>query len=437
MKFTSAAVALAFAVLAAPSADASPIYHLARRDNNYGARTDVLIQAFHWNSWQTAPWYNTIATNAPQLKGLFTLAWFPPPSDAGSNEGYLPRRWNVLTSKYGTADQLKAAVQAVKANGLQAVADIVINHRVGSTKWNDYTEPAFADNNAATTSDDEVWKQPGYGTPTGHPDTGLPYTAGRDLDFTNPSVQDTVTAWMTNTLKAVGFTGWRYDFVRGYAPSYVGQFNAKTSPVFSVGELWADLDVNNPSAHRNQLLDWVKGTGSNSAAFDFTTKGMLNQAVASNNYAILAQNNAPVGLIGTAPGYAVTFVDNHDTGASPGGTGGQKLWQFPVGAEMQGYAYILTHPGIPSVYWPHYFDQKMKAAIDPLLKARKAAGVNSLSHIRIDKAANNVYAAYIAGTVGSLAVKLGPADWTPSCPGSAGAYKPVGSGTNWAVWSSV
>jgi alpha-amylase len=47
------------------------------------------------------------------------------------------------------------------------------------------------------------------------------------------------------------------------------------------------------------------------------------------------------GMIGWLPEKAVTFVDNHDTGSTQG------LWPFLADKVMQGYAYILTHPGAP------------------------------------------------------------------------------------------
>ena len=53
---------------------------------------------------------------------------------------------------------------------------------------------------------------------------------------------------------------------------------------------------------------------------------------------------------------AVTFVDNHDTGYSPGQNGGQHHWPLQDGLIRQAYAYILTSPGTPVVYWSHMYD---------------------------------------------------------------------------------
>ena len=35
------------------------------------------------------------------------------------------------------------------------------------------------------------------------------------------------------------------------------------------------------------------------------------------------------------------------------GSYGQGHWRFPPAHRMVGYAYILTHPGIPCLFWPH------------------------------------------------------------------------------------
>ncbi|CAB4273239.1 unnamed protein product [Prunus armeniaca] len=43
------------------------------------------------------------------------------------------------------------------------------------------------------------------------------------------------------------------------------------------------------------------------------------------------------------PFSGLTFIDNHDTSST------QNIWPFPSDKVMQGYAYILTHPGIPSI----------------------------------------------------------------------------------------
>ena len=84
-------------------------------------------------------------------------------------------------------------------------------------------------------------------------------------------------------------------------------------------------------------------------AFDFTTKGILPAAVEGELGRLKDSNGGPPGMIGLMPENAVTFVDNHDTGST------QEQWPFPSDKVMQGYVYIFTHPGIPSIVISHIY----------------------------------------------------------------------------------
>jgi alpha-amylase len=87
----------------------------------------------------------------------------------------------------------------------------------------------------------------------------------------------------------------------------------------------------------------VNETEGKSTAFDFTTKGILQEAVNGQLWRLRDRNSKPPGMIGYWPEKAVTFIDNHDTGSTQG------HWPFPGDKVMQGYAYILTHPGTPCI----------------------------------------------------------------------------------------
>ena len=164
-------------------------------------------------------------------------------------------------------------------------------------------------------------------------------------------------------------------------------YNDATAPAFSVVEVWDDFDINNPDAHRQKLCDYIDSVGGNGrSAFDFTTKAVLQQAVGAGEYWRLKDaQGKPAGLIGWWPTKAVTFLDNHDTGASTGGTG-ENMWPFPSDHIMEGYAYILTHPGVPCVYWPHFFDWGLHDQIKALIQLRKSAGINSASQVSVQAA---------------------------------------------------
>jgi alpha-amylase len=179
-------------------------------------------------------------------------------------------------------------------------------------------------------------------------------------------------------------------------------------------ENWPSFDINNPNASRQTLCDWINATGSLSGAFDFTTKGLLGSAVNGNYGCLKDSNGAPAGLIGWWAAKAVTFIDNHDTGPSTGGAGGQNMWAFPSAKVMQGYCYILTHPGIPMVYWVHMYDWGLHDAIKTLIQIRKAQGITSTSTVSIQAADSTKYAAIIDNKV---AMKIGSGSWSPSGAG--------------------
>ncbi|MCK6550433.1 alpha-amylase [Myxococcota bacterium] len=389
------------------------------------ASTAILFQGFHWNSWRGGNGYDVLGGRAADLRDLgVTHVWFPPPSDAASSEGYLPRRLNVLDSAYGSEARLRAAISALSAQGIASVADVVVNHRVGTTSWGDFTEPTWGCE--AVTSNDE------WSGRCGAADTGDPYGAARDLDHTSFTVQNGIRTWLTSRLRDVGFTGLRYDYSRGYGATYARNYHDAFVPTFCVGEIWTDLNYDQVDAHRQLLMNWIDGTGGQCATFDFTTKGLLNRALSTGEYWRLRDSaGRPAGAIGWWAQKQVTFVDNHDTGPSESCSVGQNHWPVPCGEVMQGYAYILSHPGIPTIYSPHVYDWNLRAPIRALVQARRSMGVSSTSAVSIQRAEQGLYAAIVTGTSGQLAVKIGPNAWSPT-----GSWTLAASGSNYAVWTS-
>src|SRR5204862_110498 len=63
-----------------------------------------------------------------------------------------------LANSYGTFPQHRAMLEALLQNGAEPVADIVINHRDGSTHWADFRNPDWG--TWAITRDDEAFSNP-------------------------------------------------------------------------------------------------------------------------------------------------------------------------------------------------------------------------------------------------------------------------------------
>jgi hypothetical protein len=146
---------------------------------------------------------------------------------------------------------------------------------------------------------------------------------------------------------------WRLDVARGYSPEVAKVYIDGTSPSLAVAEIWDGISTGgdgkpeyDQDAHRQRLVNWVDKVGGEASAgmvFDFTTKGILNAAVEGELWRLIDPLGKAPGVMGWWPAKAVTFVDNHDTGST------QAKWPFPSDKIMQGYAYILTHPGIPCI----------------------------------------------------------------------------------------
>ncbi|MFD0861535.1 starch-binding protein [Sungkyunkwania multivorans] len=378
----------------------------------------VLLQGFYWEAAANNPgdWYNIVNAMSTEISNMgIDMIWLPPPSDAGSLEGYLPRELNNFSNSYGNLQEHTAMLSALNSKGIEPIADIVINHRVGNTNWVDFMNPQWGTN--SITNNDEVWSQPEYSNvfPRGNGDTGTPYEAARDIDHTQTYVRQSIKDFLNN-LKAIGYKGWRYDFVHGFDTSYFTEYNNATSPTYSVGE--------NYNSNKQVVQDWIDATGSN--AFDFPTYFTLKASIRDNNYSYLATNGQASGGIGWDPRNYTTFVENHDTPRYD--TPNNVLNGNNVG---QTYAYLLTHPGVPCIYWPHLFDwgNGVKQQIVDLIGVRKAAGIHSQSALEIVTAENGRYAAIVSGDNHRIAVKMGPDNWSPQ-----GNWQLVASGNNYAVW---
>ena len=273
----------------------------------------VLLQGFHWYAddyWQhpAGGWWGVLARKAPEVAAAgFDLVWFPPVS-LGS---YYPKEWYNLDSQWGKKEALLEAVKSMHRSGVKVLADIVLNHRNGSSNWLDFKSPDWPSN--VIVNDDEVWAQPAYAAlPRAlYGDEGQGDFGCRDLDHRNPAVQEDSRVFLRWLKHTVGFDGWRYDMVKGYAPSHIEDYNKASSPVFTVGEYY-DTD-------RRQITDWIDGTDSSSGkanastAFDFTQRYALVGAVESERYELLNDNGRPSGVIGWWPAKSVTYVESHDT----------------------------------------------------------------------------------------------------------------------------
>lgn len=385
---------------------------------------EILFQAFNWESHKHDWWRNLESKITDIAEAGFTSAWLPPATNSFAPQGYLPQDLYSLNSKYGSESQLKALLHKMKQCKVRPMADIVINHRVGTTTGHGGMYNRFDGIQLA-------WDERAVTCCTGglgNRSTGDNFNGFPNIDHTQPFVRKDLIKWLV-WLRRAGFEDFRFDFARGYSANFVKEYMEGGKPVFSVGEYWDSCNYSghrldyNQDSHRQRIIDWIDGTGQLSTAFDFTTKGILQEAVKGELWRLRDPQGKPPGVMGWWPSRAVTFLDNHDTGST------QAHWPFPSHHVMEGYAYILTHPGIPSVFYDHFYDWGISIhdQIVKLMDIRKHQNIHSRSSIKIIEAQPNLYSAIIDD---KLCMKIGDGSWCPA--GKEWALATFGH--RYAVW---
>ena len=384
---------------------------------NYGG---VMLQGFYWDSYTDSNWAN-LESQADELSEFFNLIWVPNSAyanDLTNNMGYHPVYWFDHKSAFGTEAQLRSMIQTFKQKGTGIIEDVVINHRASvDGNWLNFPTETYKGVTYQLTSadicQDDESKDNGF-KPTGAKDTGEPWGGARDLDHTSANVQKNVNAYLDFLLNDLGYEGFRYDFVKGYGANYVGQYNKTATPKFSVGECWDSYTT---------IVNWLNGTKVDnviqSAAFDFPMKYNINDVFATaTNWTKL--NNTALSTNNSWARYAVTFVDNHDTG---------RQGESPLYANVEAAnAFILSLPGTPCVWLKHW--QTYKTTIKKQILVRKAAGLNNQSEIISKTASNNGYVLNTKGTKGNVLLVLGTATT------NTGGYKLAVEGTNYRLYVS-
>ena len=313
--------------------------------------------------------------------------------------GYDPCFWLDHNSCWGTEAELKQMIKTFKDKGTGIIEDVVINHKNGLTTWTDFPNETYGDyklewdntNFSGICQDDECNRK-GYKT-TGAKDTGDNFDGYRDLDHTNATVQQNVKTYLDFLLKELGYAGFRYDMVKGYAAKYTGIYNTSANPTYSVGECW--------DSNKTVVTNWINGTKVDgviqSAAFDFPMKYNINSAFGGGQWSAL--NKAMLSNDVNYVRYSVTFVDNHDTYRES-----TKLGTNVCAAN----AYILTMPGTPCLFMKHW--QNNKGTLKKLIAARKAAGISNQSEIVTASATASGYTLKVKGATGTLLLLLGSVD---------------------------
>ncbi len=374
--------------------------------------TDVLLQAFYWNSHSDNTYggsrWATLKSQASEISSYFDMVWLPPSCTANDQMGYLPNHYSYQDCKMGSGSELNQLISALHQGGTRVIADIVINHAGNKSSWVDFYDEDFGSyghfypQSTWITSDDEA---KGRGQLGSNADDGQEsnrnYDSARDWDHKNSDVQAMCKAYLKWMRNAMQYDGFRFDYCGGYHVSHVRDYVKEAKPYFSVMEYWnGDANV-----LKSRIDDASKGT----LTFDFALYyNALQKGIAKGSYSGCVK----AGLRGKGYAkYAVLFADNHDTFARDinddvGGSRDGKTTINNRDLMLQCNAYILSMPGVPCVFWPHWY--KYKSEIKKMIQARKAAGIHSESVIS-EQSGSGWYKATVNGKNGSVVLYLGTA----------------------------
>ena len=370
----------------------------------------VMLQGFSWDAYDYSQW-TVLEKQADDMKGFIDLVWLPQSGkciETTQVMGYKPYYYFNQNSSFGTEAELRSLIAKFKAAGIGAIADVVVNHR-NTDGW--FTFPTETYNGVTykmqptdICKNDDGGATAKQATKEGvslsnNNDEGQDWDGCRDLDHKSANVQKIIKAYLKFLKEDMGYTGFRYDMVKGFSGTHVADYNDATGVEYSVGEYWDGND---------KIESWINRTNKKSAAFDFQFRYNVRDAVGvKDNKVVSAQNWSKLKSDNnlmhdpTYRQYAITFVENHDMQYRSADEQLDPLKRDTLAAN----AYMLAMPGTPCVFQPHW--RAYKQEIKSMIEARKLAGITNMSNYTNKMAQNACFANETTGNKAKLIVVVG------------------------------
>lgn len=382
--------------------------------NSQGWASDysgVMLQGFSWDSYNESQW-KVLEKQADELKGYIDLVWLPQSGKCMETTqvmGYMPYYYFNQNSSFGSEAELRSLITKFKAAGIGAIADVVINHR-NTDGWYTFPAETYKGVTYQMQSTDICKNDDGGTTATQaatdgvslsqNNDEGTDFGGCRDIDHKSENVQKVIKAYLKYLKDDLGYTGFRYDMVKGFDGNHVADYNDATGVEYSVGEYWDGND---------KIESWINRTNKKSAAFDFQFRYNVRDAVngAANGKMTTSSDwsklNSNDNLMHDANyrRYAVTFVENHDTQKRSESEQNDPLRKDTIAAN----AYMLAMPGTPCIFQPHW--NAYKSELKEMIAARKYAGITNMSNYANKQSKKTLYVNEVTGTKHKLLVAVG------------------------------
>ena len=368
------------------------------------ALNKVMMQYFEWYLPDDGKQWERLQNDAEHLKSIgIGGVWMPPFCKAtGTNDvgygiydlydlGEFDQKGSVRT-KYGTREQLKAAIDGLHEQGIQAYADAVLNHKAGADEtetfrvvevnqedrkqvisepfdlegWTKFTFPGRAGKYSKFQWNFQHFTAVGSDRKTGRNgifrilgdnkdfsdnvsgDLGnFDYLMNADVDYRNRDVIDETLRWGEWVVKELNLDGMRMDALKHIDRRFMEAFIrhvrlSQDRPLYFVGEYWSNSD-------------------SDMDAYINDTKGLLGLFDVSLHYSLAEASHKGRDydlrtifdntLISRHVLNCVTFVDNHDSQPGQALQSWVEDWFKPLA-----YALILLREdGYPCVFYGDYY----------------------------------------------------------------------------------
>lgn len=367
-------------------------------------KNGVMFQYFEWNLPNDGRLWTQLAEDAAHLAEIGVSAvWLPPAykADEQQDEGYATYdlydfgefdQKGTVRTKYGTREELERAIGALHDNGVQALLDVVLNHKAGGDyaetfeavevdpdnrneeigppreiesytgydfpgrgdrysdfKWHWYHFSGVGDDTRTGTQaifrilgEGKGWSQ-GVDSENGNYD----YLLANDIDVDNPEVARELKSWGRWVVKEFGFDGFRMDAVKHIDHNFTREFLREVreeagADFYVVSEYW--------SSDLGAMTDFLDAVDNATDLFDVPLHfNFFAASEAGGEYDMRKLFDGT--LVKEDSRLAVTFVDNHDS--QPGSSLNSTVcdWFKPLA-----YALILLmREGYPAVFYGDYY----------------------------------------------------------------------------------
>lgn len=351
--------------------------------NNFLNGNGIMMQAFYWDVEPRFDWWDNITAKMDDWSshGVERI-WLPPASkgqSGGFSMGYDPSDYydlgeynqhGTIETRFGSRAELDELISTAHTMNIEVIADIVMGHNSGGGIQNNpyrgkQTYTLFNQSNGNASGMFNRTYEDFHPNSIHNNDEEALFFEEQDLCHLQDNVQNWFWKKENSVAKyyknEVGFDGWRFDYVKSFSPEYVKAWVNEVGG-WAVGEFF--------DGNATLLRKWVAESGIK--AFDFACLFRMRDAFEQNNLDILRNGDM---LWKSNPDDAVTFVANHDTDREPVIATRHKLFA---------YAYILTHPGYPTIFYSDYENLNYKKKIQDLMLINRSIATGDLEVLYAD-----------------------------------------------------